>query len=211
MEVDARGTQVAAQVAKRLHVRRFVYLSGAGAGQGLSQPWMRAKDIAEAAVREAGLEHAFLRPSWIYGPGDRTMSRFVAFCRHLPAVPVIGDGRTPVFPSHVADVARAVADLALRDDAPGQALEFGAERLTMDEVVRTVQKVVHRRRPLVHHPVALMKLLTLPLQLMRDPMLSPAAVDFVTQVVEIDTGPALAYFGFRPRTLEEGLRGDLGR
>lgn len=210
MEVDARGTQVAAKVARRLKVRRFVYLSGAGAGRSLPQEWMKAKDLAEAAVRETGLEHAFLRPSWIYGPGDRTMSRFVWFARHLPAFPMVGDGTTAVYPSHVADVARAVADLALRDDAKGRALEFGGDRVTMDEVVRTVQRVVGRRRPIVHQPAGLMKLLSIPMQVMPQPMLSPEAVDFITQTVDIDPQPAIDYLGFKPRSLEQGLRGDLG-
>src|SRR6187549_1839962 len=49
MEVDGRGTAVAAAAAKRVGVRRFVYLSGAGAGQARPQPWFRAKDMAEAA------------------------------------------------------------------------------------------------------------------------------------------------------------------
>ena len=38
MEVDGRGTEVAAAAAKRVGVRRFVYLSGAGAGQDRPQP-----------------------------------------------------------------------------------------------------------------------------------------------------------------------------
>src|SRR3954469_11207511 len=37
MEVDGRGTEVAVAVARKLGVRRFVYLSGAGAGKGLPQ------------------------------------------------------------------------------------------------------------------------------------------------------------------------------
>src|SRR6266571_1100667 len=82
LEVDGRGTQVAAAVARKLGVRRFVYLSGAGAGQGRPQPWFRAKDMAEAAIRESGMEHALLRPSWIYGAGDRSMSRFATFVRY---------------------------------------------------------------------------------------------------------------------------------
>ena len=53
LEVDGRGTEVAAAMAKRVGVRRFVYLSGAGAGQGRPQSWFRAKDMAEAAIREA--------------------------------------------------------------------------------------------------------------------------------------------------------------
>lgn len=206
LEVDGRGTTVAAQTAKKLGVRRFVYLSGAGAGQGRPQPWFRAKDIAEAAIAATGMEQVFLRPSWIYGARDRSMNRFVFFCRRLPVVPVIGNGKTPVYPVSVKDVARCVADAVRREDAAGKALELGGERLTMDEVIRTIQRVLGRRRPLLHHPVGLMKLLVLPMQILPEPMLSPTAIDFITQEVEIDPRPAREYFGFPFRPLEEGLR-----
>lgn len=207
LEVDGKGTTVAAQTAKKLGVRRFVYLSGAGAGQGRPQPWFQAKDMAEAAIRDTGMQHAFLRPSWIYGPRDRSMNRFVTFCRYLPVVPVIGDGKTPVYPVYVEDVARCVAEAARREDATALALEVGGpERLTMDQIIRTIQRVLGKRRPLLHHPVPLMKLLVKPMQLMPEPMLSPSAIDFIVQEVEIDPRPAMEYFGFPFRPLEEGLR-----
>jgi uncharacterized protein YbjT (DUF2867 family) len=212
LEVDGRGTRVAAEVARKVGVRRFVYLSGAGAGQGRDEPWFRAKDMAEAAIRETGLEHALLRSSWVYGPGDRTMSRYVLFCRYLPVVPVLGDGQTPVWPIHVADLARCAVDAALREDTKETAVEIGGpERLTMDGVVRAVQRVLGRRRPLLHQPVGLAKLGARLLALLPEPFLSPTAVDFATAVVEIDPRPAHELFGGRFRTLEEGLREDLGR
>jgi NADH dehydrogenase len=211
LEADGRGTQVAAATAKRLGVRRFVYLSGAGAGQGRPQPWFRAKDLAEAAIRESGMEYALLRPSWIYGPRDRSLNKFVAFCRRLPFVPVIGNGKTPVFPVFVKDVARAVSECVRREDARDKALELGGpERLTMDQVIRTIQKVIGRRRPLLHHPVPLMKLLSRPMQALPQPPLSPTAIEFIVQEVEIDPRPAMDYLGFRFRTLEDGLREYLG-
>jgi NADH dehydrogenase len=210
MEVDGRGTAVAAQTARKLGVRRFVYLSGAGAGQGRPQPWFQAKDMGEAAIRESGMERCFLRPSWIYGPGDRSMNRFAFFCRYLPVVPVIGNGKAPVYPVFVADVARCVVEAARRPDCTDKAFELGGpDRLTMDEVVRTIQRVLGRRRPLLHHPPGLMKLLVLPMALLPNPMLSSGAIDFITQEVEIDPGPAPEYFGFPFRRLEEGLRGYL--
>jgi nucleoside-diphosphate-sugar epimerase len=207
IEVDGRGTRVAAQVARKLGVRRFVYLSGAGAGQGRPQPWFQAKDMAEAAIRESRMEHVFLRPSWIYGPGDRSMNRFVAFCRYLPFVPVIGDGKTPVYPIYVEDVARCVVEGVHRSEATSVALDLGGpERLTMDEVIRKIQSVLRKKRPLLHHPASLMKLLVLPMQLLPEPILSPTAIDFITQEVEIDPRPAAEYFGFSFRKLEDGLR-----
>jgi NADH dehydrogenase len=207
LEVDGEGTKVAAAVARKLGVRRFVYLSGAGAGRGRPEPWFRAKDMAEAAIRESGMEYALVRPSWIYGAGDRSMNRFVTFVRWLPVVPVIGDGRTPVYPIYVKDVARCVAEAALREDAKDKALDLGGpQRLTMDEIIRTVQRVLGRRRLLLHHPGWLMKLLAMPMALLPEPILSPGAIDFILQEVDLDPRPAMEYFGFPFRSLEDGLR-----
>jgi uncharacterized protein YbjT (DUF2867 family) len=207
LEVDGRGTEVAAAVAKNSGVRRFVYLSGAGAGQGRKESWFVAKDQAEAAIRATGMEHTLLRPSWIYGPADRSMSRFVFFCRYLPVVPVIGDGKSRVHPIYVKDVARAVAIAVRREDAKSEAFELGGpDRLSMDEIIRTVQKVLGKKRPLLHHPAGLMKLLSRPMALLPEPPLSPAAIDFILQEVDLDPKPAMDYFGFRFRHLEEGLR-----
>jgi len=219
-EVDGEGTLVAVRVAKALGVRRFVYLSGAGAGQGRPQPWFRAKDRAEAAIRESGMEHAILRPSWVYGPRDHSMNRFVNFCRFLPVVPVIGDGKTRVDPLYVEDAARCVAEAARREDCKDKTFELGGpERLSMDEIIRTIQSLLRGSRPaplrllerligqpLLHHPPKLMKLLALPMQLLPQPMLSPGAIDFILQEVEIDPRPAMEYFGFPFRPLREGLR-----
>jgi NADH dehydrogenase len=153
------------------------------------------------------MEHVLLRPSWIYGPRDRSMNRFVFFSRYLPFVPVIGDGSTRVDPIYVKDVARCVADAVRREDAAGKVLELaGPERLSMDEIIRTVQRVIGKRRPLLHHPARLMKILVLPMQVLPEPMLSPGAIDFVLQEVELDPKPAQEYFGFPFKRLEDGLR-----
>lgn len=207
LEVDGKGTEVAVRAARRAGVRRFVYVSGAGAGQGRPQRWFVAKDRAEAAIRESGLEHAILRPSWIYGPGDRSMNKFATFVRYLPFVPVIGDGTTRVDPIHVDDVGHALAEAVVRADATALTLDLGGpEKLTMDEIIRTVMKVMGRRRLLLHHPARLMKLLVWPMRFLPNPPLSPDAVDFVTTEVPLDPKPAMDYFGFPFRRLEEGLR-----
>ena len=207
LEVDGRGTEVAARTARRLGVRRFVYLSGAGAGQSRPEPWFQAKDRAEAAIRESGMEFCLLRPSWIYGPRDRSMNRLVFFCRHWPVVPVIGDGSNTVHPIYVKDVARCVVQAVRREDAKDKGLELGGpERLSMDRILRTLQAVLGRRRPLLHQPPWLVKLLIRPLRLLPEPPVSPAAIDFLLQEVELDPRPAMGFFGFEFRSLEAGLR-----
>jgi nucleoside-diphosphate-sugar epimerase len=206
-EVDGRGTSAAVTAAQRSGVRRVVYISGAGAGRGLDQTWFRAKDMAEAAIRKSGLEYAIVRPSWIYGRGDRSMTRLIRICRSFPVVPIIGNGVTPAWPADVRDIARAVADLAQRPDAAGRTLELGGpERLTMDAVIRAIQDLIDKRRPLLHVPATLARNLSRLISWLPAPPLSPGAVDFVTQSVEIDPRPAFDFLGFAFRPLALGLR-----
>lgn len=206
MAVDGEGTERQAAAAAAAGVRRFVYLSGAGTRPGQTAPWFQAKLRAEKAVRESGIPFTIFRPSWVYGPEDRSLNKFVTFARILPFVPVIGNGQTRVQPIHVDDLARAVAAAVDLPAAAGQVYEIGGpENLTMDEIVRTMLRAMGKRRPLLHQPAWFMKLATAPLTLLPTPPLSPAAVDFVLMEEPVDNTAAVRDLGIRLRSLAEGL------
>jgi hypothetical protein len=61
-------------------------------------------------------------------------------------------------------------------------------------------------RPLVHHPVWLMKCASFFLQALPGPPLTPAAIDFITMETLVDPKPAEALFGLRFVRFEDGLR-----
>jgi NADH dehydrogenase len=207
MEIDARGTERVVAASKKAGVRRFVYVSGAGVSPERAEPWFRAKVIAERAVRESGIDFVILRPTWIYGPDDRSLNKFVTFIKYLPVVPVIGDGTNRVQIVSIFDVAKVVADAVFNPEATGGTFDLGGpENLTMDEILARLQKVLGTHRILLHHPAAFMKLATLPLKLLPAPPLSPEAVDFVLQETPVDPKPAERVFGVTFTPLEEGLR-----
>lgn len=206
MKVDGEGTVRQVQAAQAAGVKRFVYLSGAGTRVGQSYPWFQAKLKAETAVKGSGIPYTIFQPSWVYGPDDRSLNKFVAFARFLPFIPVIGDGRTRVSPVHVEDLARVVADSVEMERAVGQIYEVGGpEELTMDQIIRTMLRVMGKWQPLFHQPVWLMKIVAAPLTLLPTPPLSPAAVDFVMMEEKVETGPLKRDFKIRMRPLHEGL------
>ena len=85
---------------KAAGVERVVYISGAGAGHDAERHWFRAKAIAEDAVRASGMAWTILRPTWVFGPGDVSLNRFLGFARVLPFVPMTNfgsQGLAPVF------------------------------------------------------------------------------------------------------------------
>ncbi|MFN8521549.1 MAG: NAD(P)H-binding protein [Chloroflexota bacterium] len=205
--VDGAGTEHMVQACLAANVRRFIYVSGAGAGPDRVESWFKAKHRAETAVTSSGLQYVILRPSWIYGPDDRSLNKFVAFVRYLPAVPVIGSGKERVQPISVFDVARVIAASVDNGEATNRVFELGSrDALTMDEIIETVMRIVDKKKPLVHQPTWLVKIPAALLQFLPNAPLSPGAVDFITMDERVDPSAAEKVFGVTFATLEEGLR-----
>ncbi|MBI4641780.1 MAG: NAD-dependent epimerase/dehydratase family protein [Candidatus Tectomicrobia bacterium] len=207
LEVDGQGTVRMVEVCRKNSVKRFLYLSGAGTSPEKTQPWFRAKVMAETGIKQSGMEYVIFRPSWIYGPEDRSLNKFVFFTRYLPFIPVIGNGKGKVQPVSVFDVAKVVAKAVDHPEATNKIFELGGpEVLTMDEILLTVQKVMGKKRPLLHHPIGFMKFVTSFMAILPNPPLSPSAIDFITMEEIVDNSEARKVFGVTFERLEDGLR-----
>jgi uncharacterized protein YbjT (DUF2867 family) len=206
-EVDAKGTENLVRAATKAGVKRYVYLSGAGASPDAPQHWFRAKWRAEAAVRESGLLYTIFRPSWIFGPEDKSLNRFLGMASFLPFVPLIGNaGKQRLQPVFIDDVGRAVAESLVHPTADNQTFEIGGpEVLTMTEIVRAALEASGRRRLLLSAPRPVMKLAASVLQLMPGRPLTPDAVDFITLDALADPTRVELTLGMKMTPLREAL------
>jgi uncharacterized protein YbjT (DUF2867 family) len=204
-EFDHRGTDRLARAAAAAGVSRYVYCSGVGADPESPKPWYRAKWFGEEAIRATGIEHAIIRPSWVYGPEDIALNKFVALHRWLPFVPVVGDGSQRLQPVFVDDVAEALTHAA-RVGGPAGTFEIGGpEVMAMNAVLRTMMDVRGKPKPLVHFPVWMPKLAGFFLQILPSPPISPGAIDFATADAVADTAPLLQAFDLALTPLRRGL------
>ena len=210
-EVDAAGTERLMDAAADAGIGRVVYISGAGAAADAKRHWFRAKWRAEEAVRGTGITWTIIRPTWIFGPGDVSLNRFVGFARRLRMVPMTNAGRQQLAPVFIDDVSTLVADALTDQAAANQVFELGGPRThSMREIIRTALRVAGLRRPILPGPTPLIKAAALPLTLLPEPPLTPDAVDFINQPAVVDNGPLLARMPRRLTPLEEGLRTYLG-
>ncbi len=132
-------------------------------------------------------------PTWVYGPRDVSLNRFVGFARRLQMVPMTNRGRQPLAPVFVDDVARLAADSVVDDAARGQVFEIGGpETMPMREVIGRALAVAGIRRPILPGPTLLLKLMAWPMRLLPTPPLTPDAIDFINQPATVDLGPLLA-------------------
>ncbi len=203
---DRQGTENLVAEAVDAGVRRFFYMSGAGADPRSPVVWYRAKGRAEEIVRGSGLEWAALRPSWAYGPEDRALNKFAFMARYLPVVLQVGVRPQRVQPVWVDDIALAVRRAFERDDAWGTVYEIGGpDVMTMNEIIHTMLDVMGKRRLVIPVPAWLAKAGTAPLRLLPNPPMTPQGIEFAVQSGIVDTRLVRERLGVQPIGLREGL------
>ena len=210
-QIDEQGTMRQVEAAGAAGVRRFVYVSGVGAAPDAQKHWFVSKWRAEEAVRAGGIPHVIFRPTWVYGPEDVALNRFLGFARRLPFVPSFGDGKQLMQPIFIDDLGRLLANAVERAEALDQTFEAGGpEQLPMNDVIRTALELAGRRRLILGQPAALGKLLATFLQLLPGPPLTPDAIDFITHEAVADNSALERVFAPKLTPLREGLATYLG-
>lgn len=211
--VDLEGTKALVDAATGAGVGQFIGLSGAGAAEHAKYHWLRYKWQEEQYIAASGVPYVIFRPSWIYGPDDVSLNRFLGFAKFLPFVPIIGNGNAiRINPLFVDDIGKHAAAAVQNDAVMNRIFEIGGPQvLTMNEVVQTALKVMGKRRFLLPQPKFLMKPVAAIVQHVPGRPLTPDAIDFITSDGVVDTTALQEAFGLRLTPLEEGLRTYLPR
>lgn len=211
--IHHRGPALLARLARAAGARRFVLISAIGADPASPSVYARSKAAGEAAVLEAFPDASILRPSLVFGAEDDFFNRFAAMARLLPALPVIGGGRTrfqPVYVSDVADAAMAALD---RADALGRTYELGGpEILTYRELMELILRETRRRRALIDLPFWLASLSAAFFERLPMPLLTRDQIKLLRRDNVVTAGvPGLAELGITPTALAQALPSYLTR
>ena len=145
-------------------VRRLVHVSALGVALDSPARYQRSKARGEQVLREAGLDLTVLRPSVIFGQGDRFLNLFAKLQSIFPIVPLAG-AHARFQPVWVEDVAQAVVT-SLANPLAAPVIECaGPEVLTLADLVRVAGRHGSRQRPIVPLPASLGQLQALVMEL----------------------------------------------
>ncbi len=173
---------------------------------------LQGERLGREAAARTGIELTIVRPSGIYGPGDRRLAKLfrgVARRRFL----VLGSGRIFYHLTYIDDL---VEGFRLAGETPGAAgrtyILAGGEVTTLDDLVRIVAEEAGVPAPRLHLPVwpfwtagALCEAVSRPLGI--EPPLYRRRVDFFTKSRAFRIDRARAELGFAPAVgIREGVR-----
>jgi uncharacterized protein YbjT (DUF2867 family) len=158
--VMTEGTRNVVAAAQDAGVKRFVLASALGLDKRSKDavPYFAAKWEMERAVNESGLEHAILRPSFVFGRDGGVLPTFVRLARYAPATPIIGPGTQRLQPIWVEDLAEYYALAVGEPAATNRTFELGGpDAVSWNEFWERLKRVLGVRRPSVHVPFGLMR------------------------------------------------------
>ncbi len=187
-------------------------------GQRLYWLWdyyCRSKIAAEALARAAGPAVTIVRPSWIYGPRDRTSLPRLMKTLRAGRVTLIGGGDNLLNVVYAADVAEGAVLAANHPAAGGRAYNLSSEgELTQREFLDALTDAlglprVRRRVPfrLAYAGGFLSEVIGRAIFLKRPPHITRYAVGLVGRPTRFSIARAREELGWRPRVAaREGLR-----
>ena len=227
--VNARAVATVIETAARAGARRVVHCSTVGVHGDVEHPpanedaplkpgdiYQQTKLEGEAVARETGrrtgVEVVIVRPTGIYGPGDRRLLKLfrgVARGRFV----MLGAGAIFYHLTHIDDLVEGFRLCAEVPQAAGRTyILAGGEVTTLRELVRLVSEEAGVRPPRLRLPVwpfwvagAVCEAVCAPLGV--EPPLYRRRVDFFTKSRAFDISRARAELGYAPRVaLREGIR-----
>jgi NADH dehydrogenase len=163
-------------------VERLIHISALASERGTSR-YARTKAAGEIAVRRHFPAATIMRPSVVFGPDDNFFNMFAEMARYIPALPLIGGGKTKFQPVYVGDVADAVVAACVRPpigdhDPRGKTYELGGpEVIDMREIYERVFIYTRRTRKTVKLPWGVAKMQAGLMGILPAPPLTPDQVE----------------------------------
>jgi NADH dehydrogenase len=206
--VHQNGTRRLLEAAKGANVKHVIYISTLGAAPDRIYPYVRSKWLAEGEVRGSGLPFTILRPSLLFGEGDRFLTPLTRLLRKSPYAFIPGYERLRCQPLWVGDLVTCLMRTVESRVGKGEVIPLaGPEQITYEGVIDLLQKRLESNRPKLRLPVSLAASLTLLLErMLRVPPLTTGILDIWRLGAITDRHAVRKVYGFTPMPLSEGVR-----
>jgi len=149
-----------ATIAAAQGVKKFIHVSALGVDESQSK-YGQSKLEGENAIKKIFPSVTVLRPSVVFGPDDGFFNMFAKLASVLPALPLIGGGKTKFQPVFVGDIADAVKNIVgeKSDKFEGKTYELGGpEIVSFKEIYEILLSEINRKRALIPVPWAVAKM-----------------------------------------------------
>ena len=193
-----------AQACAAANLHRVVHVSALGADSSAPSRYLRSKAAGEAALASKALDLTVLRPSVMFGDGDRFLTLFARLQAIFPVIPLAAAGAR-FQPVWVDDVATAIVRCLDDRTTIAETIECcGPEVYTLKQLMQIAGRCAGHPRPIVELPAWLGWLQAALMEwLPGEPLMSRDNLDSM-RVANVASGdrPGLTRLGIQPAAVE---------
>ncbi len=137
---------------KQVGCKNIVHISALGASKGAPSMYLRSKAEAERIIKDSDLNTTILRPSVVFGPGDKFLSMFAKMHKYLPFIPLAS--YTSLFqPIYIGDLIRIIQFCIENPSKKHRTYDcVGPEVFSLGELVNLAGIISKRKKPVIPLP-----------------------------------------------------------
>jgi NADH dehydrogenase len=137
--------------AKEAGVERIVHISITNPSADSHLEYFSGKAKLEQALIDSGISYSILRPTVLFGKEDILINNIAWVLRRFPVFGVFGSGKYRLQPIYVDDLAELAVEQG-ESKENGIINAIGPETFTYRELVKTIAKIIGKKRPVIPVP-----------------------------------------------------------
>lgn len=160
--VDIQGTRAVVEAASQAKIQRFFYLSHLGADRTSAYPLLKAKALAEQAIKTSQIPYTIFRSAVAYGERDHFTNGLAFLLKMSPYFVMLPeDGSVLLQPIWVEDLATIMAWSVDMPTTINETIEVGGpEFISFKDICIMVAKKINIKRQYVDVPPVILNFLT---------------------------------------------------
>ena len=206
-QIHSQFPYLLSNLSNKVGIKNLVHISALGVKERHKSQYMQSKLEGEKNIQKVFKPSVILRPSLVFGPEDKFFNAFASIAQFLPALPLIGGGKTKFSPIYVGDVAKAIVKTLKLENSKPKIYELGGPKnYSFKELMEILLEEIKKKRFLIPIPFSVAKLQSYFLQMMPNPLLTSDQVDML-KYNNIVSGeyPTLEDLGIRGKTIQSIL------
>ena len=179
-QIHANFPYLLSNLCNDLGIKNLIHISALGVKKKHSSKYMQSKLDGEQNIQDTFKSSIILRPSLVFGPGDKFFNTFASFAQFSPILPLIGGGKTKFTPIYVGDIAKAIVKTLEINNLEPKIYELGGpDNYTFKQLMEILLNEIKKKRFLIPVPFSVAKFQSYFLQMMSNPLLTPDQVEML--------------------------------
>ena len=206
-QIHSQFPYILSNLCNEIGIKNLVHVSALGVKENHSSKYMQSKLQGEKNIKDTFKPSVILRPSVVFGPGDKFFNTFASIAQFSPALPLIGGGKTKFAPIYVGDIAKAIVKALNLNNSETKIYELGGpENYSFRELIEILLGEIKKKRFLVNIPFNIAKFQSYFLQMLPNPILTMDQVELL-KYDNIISGehPTLKDLGIQGKTIHSIL------